>query len=330
MNRPIGLDSAVAEMIFLGPNAQIPLGELAEKTSASVQEIGDSIQRLSMLGYPLNLRSDSVERLPIHTINRQELETSLRSQKIGLRIEWKLHVRSTQEEMKKLRQEAPDGTVLLAETQDSGKGRLARRWFSPLGGIWMSLLLKPSLSKSHQILPLALGAAVTRAIRATTGLSTCLKWPNDVIVRSRKVAGILSEATCEGDRLASIIVGVGVNANVRRATLPRELVRIATSLSHELGKDVNRNLLTLRTLEEMDKAYLVFEAGQGIELLNDVREVCSTIGREVEITTTEARYTGEAQEIGGNGQLIVRLRNGEMAQFYAGDVVHLRQESDLS
>lgn len=76
MNRPIGLDSAVAEMIFLGSNAQIPLSELAEKTSASVQEIGESIQRLSMLGYPLNLRSDSVERLPIHTINRQELENS--------------------------------------------------------------------------------------------------------------------------------------------------------------------------------------------------------------------------------------------------------------
>lgn len=324
MTRPTELDSAVAEIIFLGPNAQITLGELAKRTRASVQEIGESIQRLSMLGYPLNPKSDSIERLPIHTINTQELEASLSSWRIGRRIEWKLHVHSTQEEMKKLCQEAPDGTVLLAETQDFGRGRLGRRWFSPLGGIWMSLLLKPSWPKSHQILPLALGAALTKAIRATTGISTSLKWPNDVTIQSRKVAGILSEATYEGDKLGSVIVGVGVNANVGSTTLPKGLDRIATSLSHELRRDVDRNVLTLRTLEEMDKTYRIFEAGQGTELLNDVRQVCSTIGRKVEVTTTGGHFEGEAQQIGGNGQLIVRLRNGETAQFYAGDTVHLR------
>jgi len=314
----------VAEIVFLGANTRIPLGELAKKTRASVQEIEQSIQRLSTLGYPFNLKPGSIERLPIHTINAQELEAGLCSRAIGRRVEWKLHVRSTQEELRKTRQEAQDGTVLLAETQDSGRGRLARHWFSPLGGIWMSLLLKPTWPKSHQILPLAFGAAVTKAIRATTGISTFLKWPNDVTIQSKKLAGILSEAIYEGDKLSSLIVGVGVNANVRATMFPKELAGTAASLSQELGKDVDRNLLALRILQEMDDTYRVFEAGRRIELLNDVRQVCSTIGKRVDITTTEGSFQGEAQAVGGSGELIVRLRNGETKQFYAGDVAHLR------
>lgn len=323
MTQPTELDSTVAEVIFLGTNARVPFGDLANKTQASMQEIRRSIQRLGTLGYPFNLKSDSVERLPTHMIHARELEASLHCRRIGRRIEWKLHVASTQDELKKIRQKAQDGTVLLAETQDSGRGRVARRWFSPLGGIWMSLLLKPTWSKSHQILPLAFGAALTKAIRDTTGISTCLKWPNDVTVQSRKVAGILSEAIYEGDKLSSLIVGVGVNANVRTTMLPKELAGTTTSLSQELSIDVDRNLLTLRILEEMDNTYRVFEAGKGIELLNDVRQVCSTIGKKVEITTSEGSFKGEAQDIGGAGELIVRLRNGETAQFYAGDVIHL-------
>jgi len=324
LTQPTELDSAVAEIVFLGTNARVPFSDLANKTQASMQEIRQSIQRLDTLGYPFNLKSGSVERLPTHMIHARELEASLRSRKIGRRIEWKLHVASTQDELKKIRHEAQDGTVLLAETQGSGRGRLGRRWFSPLGGIWMSVLLRPRWSESHQILPLTLGAGLARAVSEVTGIATSLKWPNDIVTHSGKIAGLLAEAAFEGAVLRSLIVGFGVNANISPALLPSELWQGVTSLSRELGHETDRDLLVRRMLEEMDSRYLMFESGHHGKLLNEVRGLCSTIAREVEVRTSERTYKGLVQDIGDAGELLLRLRNGETVPFYAADVMHVR------
>jgi len=318
------LDRAIVELVFLGTDKKIGLEQLANAARTSPTETRRIVQRLSALGYPLRVCGDSIERGSFQPIDTQQLRTDLRSQKIGHRVEWRLHVRSTQDELKTIEQQAEDGTIVLAETQAAGRGRLTRGWFSPFGGIWMSVLLRPTWPKSYQILTLAFAAATATSISAAAGISPLLKWPNDVIFRSRKIAGILAEASYEGSKLNALVVGLGVNANIKTRLFPRELRESATSISRELGREIDRTVLARRMLQEMDSAYRKFESGRETELLDEVRRLCSTLGRTVEVTTVEGKFRGEALNIGDDGQLIVRLGSGAMVPFYAAEVVHLR------
>ena len=319
------LDSAIADMVFLGNERKISLNRLAVVLKASPRETREAIRRLKTLGYPLRLsRAGAVEGILFRPIDAQQLRADLRTERIGRRIEWRLHVHSTQEEVKKLEREAEDGTVLLAETQYAGRGRLTRSWFSPTGGIWMSVLLRPTWPKLHQILTLAFATAVARAIFTVAEVSPLLKWPNDLIFRSRKIAGIVAEVIYQGNRLDRLIVGLGVNANVNATLFPRTLRRTSTSLSQELGREIDRNLLTRRIIEEMDSSYNRFESGRASELLDEAKRVCSTLGRKVQLTTVEGRFEGEVLGLGDDGELLVRLSSGATVPFYAADVVHLR------
>jgi BirA family biotin operon repressor/biotin-[acetyl-CoA-carboxylase] ligase len=318
------LESAIADVIFLGNERKIPLSGLASLTRATPNQAKRALGELKKLGYPLRLsRAGIVERLSFRPIDVQKLKAELTTERIGRRIEWRLHVSSTQDELK-LEDEAEDGTVLLAETQYTGRGRLSRSWFSPTGGIWMSLLLKPTWPTSHQILTLAFAAAVTRAVYNVTKISSLIKWPNDLMIRSRKVAGMLAEATYEGNKLHHLIVGIGVNANINTMRFPGTIRRTSTSLSRELGRDIDRNLLTRRIIEEMDHSYRRFESGHTAELLEEARRLCSTLGRKVRVTTTEGRFICEALDLGDDGQLMARLNSGAVIPLYAADVAHLR------
>jgi len=301
------------------------LNELAVVVQASPARTRETIRRLKRLGYPLSLsRAGAIQRLPFRPIDPQKLSADLTAQKIGRRIECRLHVRSTQDELKKLKDEAQDGTVLVAETQYAGRGRLTRSWYSAVGGIWMSILLRPTWPRSHQILPLTFAAATARAIDDATKLPSLLKWPNDLMIRSRKVAGFLAEATYQGNRLDHLIVGLGVNANIMKTRLPKAIRGLSTSLSHELGREVDKTMLARQIIEEMDRSYRDFESGHASELLEEVKRMCSTLGKKVQVTTAEGVFRGEALDLGSEGQLIVRMPHGAVVPFYAGDVVHLR------
>jgi BirA family biotin operon repressor/biotin-[acetyl-CoA-carboxylase] ligase len=301
------------------------LSELAVAVQASPARTREAIRQLKMLGYQLRLsRNGIIEHLPFKPIDRQQLIADLATQRIGRRIEWRLHVRSTQDELSKLNNEALDGTVLIAETQYAGRGRLARSWFSAVGGIWMSVLLRPTWPRSHQILPLAFAVATARAIDDMTKLSPVIKWPNDLMVRSRKIAGLLAEGVYKGDQLDHLILGLGVNANIQMTRLPKPLRVVSNSLSHELGEEIDRTLLAKRIIQEMDDSYQRFESGQANELLDEAKQRCSTLGRIVRVSTTERRFVGRALDLGDDGQLLVRLNSGVTVPFYAADVVHLR------
>ena len=320
------LESAIADVIFLGNERKIPLRGLASLTQATPNQAKRALDELKKLGYPLRLsRAGIVERLPFRPIDVQKLKAELTTERIGRRIEWRLHVNSTQDELKRLEDEAEDGTVLLAETQRAGRGRLSRSWFSPTGGIWMSILLKPTWPTSHQILILALAAAVARVVGNMTKLPSVLKWPNDLMVRSRKVAGFLAEAAYQGNQLDRLIVGLGVNVNIEMTRLPEGLRGLSTSLSHELGRDIDRTMLARRIVEEVDRSYRDFELGRASELLDDIKRLCSTLGKEVEVRTADGAFKGEALDVGRDGQLIVRMPDGAILPFHTADVTHVRQ-----
>jgi BirA family biotin operon repressor/biotin-[acetyl-CoA-carboxylase] ligase len=324
LSSPPELESAIADVIFSRRDAKISISDLACVVHASPARTVEAIRQLKKLGYPLHLSRESIEHHPFRRIDLQQLGADLATERIGRRIEWRLHVCSTQDELKKLKSEALDGTVVIAETQYGGRGRLTRSWFSALGGVWMSILLRPTWPESHQILSLALAGAVARAIGDVTKLSSVLKWPNDLMIRSRKVAGLLVEATYQGNQLEYLILGLGINANIDIACLPKAFRGLSTSLSHELGREVDRTMLARRIIEEVDRSYQDFESGHADELLEGVKPLCSTLGKKVRLTTAEGTFKGEALDLGNEGQLKVRMPDGTVVPFFAADVTHLR------
>ncbi|MEM4900172.1 MAG: biotin--[acetyl-CoA-carboxylase] ligase [Thermofilum sp.] len=215
------------------------------------------------------------------------------------------------------RRGAPEGTLVVAEEQTRGRGRLGRAWTSLRGGLWFTLVLRPPELSAAHLLSLALGVAVARAVRAY-GVDARLKWPNDVLAEGRKLAGILVEGE-SGGGAHFLLAGIGVNVNNE---LPPELSTSATSLRELLGRPVPRVPLLLRILREVDRIYSKLREEPG-GVLSEWKKLSSTLGRRVRVITLNGVHEGLAVDVDDNGGLVVEVE-GRRATFYAGDVVHLR------
>ncbi len=225
---------------------------------------------------------------------------------------------------------APEGAVLVAEEQTAGRGRMGRGWLSPpRAALTFSVLLRPAgvPAARRGWLPLLAGVAVATAIRQVSALDATLKWPNDVLLRSGKLAGILAEQS--GD---AVVVGIGVNVSTARHELPAPAgsSRPATSLRLEGSPSLDRDLLLGRMLAELERWYLAWRDTQlpGDAEASGLRaayvRLCSTIGRDVQAERPgRAATSGLATGIDGDGRLVVRTTAGDVA-IGAGDVRHVR------
>jgi len=213
------------------------------------------------------------------------------------------------------------GSIILAEIQKEGRGRLSRPWASPPGGIWMSLILKPDipLSRVYRI-NMAVSVSLCRAISSQLGLEAGIKWPNDLLIRERKVCGILTEVGAQVDRLDYALVGVGLNANNDISAFPA--LWQSTSLAAELGRDIDRCALIAGILNEMEGALDDLER---LELYQEWRSLSLTMGRRVEISSAEGALRGEVVDLEEDGTLILR-QGPEKRRILAGDCIHLRPE----
>jgi BirA family transcriptional regulator, biotin operon repressor / biotin---[acetyl-CoA-carboxylase] ligase len=226
---------------------------------------------------------------------------------------------------------AADGTVVVADSQTAGRGRMGRRWASPPSlNLYVSILLtRPQVAAVLTWIPLLAAVAVVRAIYDLTKLAVRLKWPNDVLVvrngNGRKLAGILVEAiggSPAGARL--VVVGVGVNVNMPIEAFPQDLRSTATSLLIETGRSVERARLLASLLAEMEVLYdqLCDRGPEGLAAA--YRESCDTIGRRVRIELMGNEHVeGIAEGIAADGALRFRGSDGKMLEIRAGDVVHL-------
>jgi BirA family biotin operon repressor/biotin-[acetyl-CoA-carboxylase] ligase len=226
----------------------------------------------------------------------------------------------------------PDGTVIVAEAQTQGHGRLGRSWFSPPG---MNLYLSILLARAHPQplltwIPLLAGVAVVRAIQEVTDLPTRLKWPNDVQAdregHSRKIAGILTETigrTPQGD--GAVVVGIGINVNMPHETFPEDLRPSASSLLIETGRPVDRIGLLARLLLEVEQRYEHLLEHGTAGLMAAYRELSDTLGRQVRVELVGGGLVeGSAEALAPDGALRLRTDNGTVVEIRAGDVVHLR------
>jgi BirA family biotin operon repressor/biotin-[acetyl-CoA-carboxylase] ligase len=215
-----------------------------------------------------------------------------------------------------------EGVVVFAESQTTGRGRLGRKWISPANkGLWFSVLLRPALRPQDATqLTVVSATALRRAIENQTGLKPEIKWPNDIMIRGRKVAGILTELSAELDRVKYLILGIGVDVNLNASDFPTDLRKMATSLKAELGKAVARAELAVTILRQLDHDYARISGGEFTTVAEEWEEHCTTIGRHIVIRTGERQIRGRAESLGPDGALLLRTDHGHLERIVGGDV----------
>jgi BirA family biotin operon repressor/biotin-[acetyl-CoA-carboxylase] ligase len=215
---------------------------------------------------------------------------------------------------------APEGALVLAESQRAGRGRLGRSWESPAGvGVYASLILRPSLPPED--LPrftLAAGVAGVRAVRRGAGVDAGLKWPNDLILNGRKLGGILTEMASESDRISYLVVGWGINVNTR--AFPPELADTATSLALARGREFPRLPLLTAWVEEMEALYRIFLDGDFSVILEEWRTLAVMLGKEVTVRQGGREITGKALEVALDGALLLETGPGASVRITSGEL----------
>jgi BirA family biotin operon repressor/biotin-[acetyl-CoA-carboxylase] ligase len=256
------------------------------------------------------------------------IERGLTTAFIGRQITCYRSIGSTNDVARELAaQGAPEGTLVIADEQTAGKGRLGRRWLAPSGtSLLISLLFRPDLA-AHQAqrLTMICSLAVVEAIEAVTGLAAAIKWPNDVVVQGKKVGGILTELGATGERLDYAVVGLGLNVNLDFGAVEAigELAATATSLSQELGREVSRLALLWRILENVESRYQRLQAGDVPR--DEWASRLVTLHNHVVVDTPQGVVEGWAEGVDADGALVLRTNCGERQRVLAGDVT-LRKE----
>jgi BirA family biotin operon repressor/biotin-[acetyl-CoA-carboxylase] ligase len=230
---------------------------------------------------------------------------------------------STNDVIEKLaRDGVKEGVVVFAETQTKGRGRLGRKWMSPTHkGLWFSVLLRPELTPQETTqLTVASATALRRALKNVTGLVADIKWPNDLLIRGKKVVGILTEMSAEVDRVRHVILGIGVDVNQDAAEFPAELRKIATSLKVEAGEEISRAELATEILRELDFDYARICGGKFSAVADEWEAGCATIGNHVSVQMGARQIRGCAEALDDDGALLVRTEHGHLERVIGGDV----------
>jgi BirA family biotin operon repressor/biotin-[acetyl-CoA-carboxylase] ligase len=235
---------------------------------------------------------------------------------IGRKVIYYPRLTSTMDVARKEAQEgAAEGTVVIAEEQTAGRGRVGRSWLSPRGGIALSIILYPRIFYLPSLIMLA-SLAVIYSIEAVTGLKTQIKWPNDILINGKKVCGILVESDVQRNKLTYAIIGIGINVNFQASDFP-EIASFATSLADELGRQVSRVDIIRSLLMEVERLYLPLNTEF---IYREWRERLVTLGKKVQVRWGETVVEGIAESVAQDGSLLLRHSNGSLTRIVGGDV----------
>ncbi len=220
---------------------------------------------------------------------------------------------------------APEGTTVVAKSQSSGKGRLGRSWVSPTGGLYMSFVLRPESISKPELITLVTAVAVVDGIKNANGLDTAIRWPNDIMARGRKLAGVIAEAQSDKRKITQVIVGVGVNCNAPVSNAA-ELGMEATSLTEELGKHSEISELKHSILDSFSHLYDRWRAGEDMMPLWKEHVFTLTKPVSIKLKTDETAFSYQAVGIDSEGNLIVD-RDGKQTVVRAEDLEWLREQA---
>src|SRR5512137_1201778 len=254
--------------------------------------------------------------------NVEELRSYFLTRIIGRRIEYYEELESTNTEALRLAMEnAPEGTVVIADAQSEGRGRLDRIWESPPSlNLYLSVVLRPDIpAASASLIPLAVGVTVAEVISKYCPGRVRLKWPNDVLVDGRKICGILTEMRTRADRVHFIIVGIGVNLNMRKLDFPREIRETATSLRIGTECEIDRLDVAIRLFENLERWYRIFLNGGEAAIRETWLQYAELIGKRIEVVFKSDTQRGIVVGLDENGALLLEGETG-VQQVLAGDV----------
>lgn len=298
--------------------------QLCEQLGVSRTAVWKVINRLKEEGYLIDSVSNKGYRLLSQpdVVTSEAILSKLQTNYMGRQVFSYDEVTSTNTVAKQLADEGKEeGTLIVSDKQIQGKGRRGRYWESPKGsGIFMTVILKPMMKPVYaSMLTLVAALALNDAITDLTGLEAKIKWPNDVVVNKKKVAGILTELSAEVDYINHIVVGIGVNVSMK--DFPEELKDKATSLLLESGKSIGRAQLIAKTMEYLECYYERFLKTHDLsELKETYSKVLINKDQVVRILTEDESYTGVARGITDEGHLIVEKDNHERVEVYSGEV----------
>lgn len=300
--------------------------ELAEQLRVSRAAVWARIDELRKLGYGIEAGPHFGYRLtdePDALLADDLLARLGKTRVIGRDIRVFEQTTSTNDVVEKLaRDGVREGVVVFAESQTRGRGRLGRKWVSPARkGLWFSILLRPNLRPQETTqLTVATAIALRRAIFSQTRLPVEIKWPNDILLGGKKLAGILTEMSAELDRVRHVIPGIGIDVNQDASEFPLELRKTATSLKIESGESLSRPALAVEILRELDRDYSRVCEGKFSDIAGEWVEHCATIGGNVTVQIGERKIRGRAESLDDNGALILRTEHGRLQCITGGDV----------
>lgn len=280
-----------------------------------LRELGYDIAAVPHLGYRLISVPDRLYDFQVYQ--------GLKTKSFGRKIIYFDSLSSTMDMATQLALKgAREGTVVLAETQTKGRGRLGRIWYSPkYKGLYFSLILRPKISLDKaSIITLLAGVSICEAIKEVSGLGPQIKWPNDILIHNKKLGGILTEIKAEVDEVNFIIIGVGLNIN----NDSKSLISGSTSLKESKDEQLSRLNIFQEILYKLELNYQILDKKGAKPIIDKWRQFSTTLGRRVKVYSHKEHLEGEACDIDSDGGLFIRNDSGIMHKVLSGDVIHCR------
>ncbi len=285
----------------------------------SLKQDGHLIQSAPKKGYCLEQAADILSPGQI----RENLRTRVMGRS-GLVIFKETDATNRQAKILAARGEA-EGTVVAADAQTDGRGRISRSWFSPAGqNIYMSIILRPPMAPAQAPRLTLMSAVAVAQVLQSAGLNVRIKWPNDILINSRKVAGILTEIGTEMDRVDWVVVGLGLNVNTPAEKMPPEIQQNATSMLMEKGRPFERAALLCVLLENFETRYEQLKAEGFGPIMDQWRRMTDIIGQKVFVDVMDRRHYGTVTAVDDDGVLILEDDHGQTHRIFSGDVTRVR------
>ncbi len=286
----------------------------------ALQEQGYQVEAVTNKGYRLLMDQADL-------VTPNEMKDFVRAGKLGSSVYYFETVDSTNNIAKKMANEgAGEGTLVIADEQLAGRGRWNRSWISPpKAGVLMSLIIRPPLpvAEASRITSLA-AVAVAKSLMELSGRQAEIKWPNDILFEGKKISGILTEVSAEGNMLQYAIVGVGINTRDAHRLFPESMMPSVISLEEVIGMRLKRAQVAASVLSELETMYMDFISnGEFSEIIDFIKSHSATIGKLVEVDSGDGKIAGVAEDIAEDGALVIRLADQKLRKIYSGDVFAL-------
>lgn len=321
----IDIEEEILKIVKKHKGSYISGEELSRKFKVTRTAIWKHIHSLIDQGYDIETHAHLGYRFisPPDKLLSAEIKEGLNTKYIAKNIFCFNEIGSTNDFALKLaEEETEEGTLVIAERQTHGRGRMKRSWISPpYLGLWFSIILKPQISPHHSSkITFLAGLSVANAIRNETGVDAKLKWPNDVICNGRKLCGILTEIRAESDMVNSLVIGIGINVNFLKGDFPEYLKNTATSLRIETKEEVSRVKLLKVILQNIEKYYELFKEDGFGPILSKWKEHSITLNKRVKAGSEGETFEGFAIDVDDECALLIRRDNGIISRVLSGDV----------